>query len=128
MPIRADRSWQILTEVGVGPCPAESATRPMEKVSHSGDGHFWYLRSAICEREEALRLPTYTKGGKARYTSVDGERCLLSLSKWRYTRLGTVSVKVDIGTKERARFDLLSCPMTVRPVLDKTIVSVIPAA
>jgi hypothetical protein len=66
MPIRADRPWQILTEVGVGPCPTENATRPMEKVSHPGDGHFWYLRCAICEREEALRLPTYTKGGKAR--------------------------------------------------------------
>ena len=34
--VRSNKPW-IPTEVGVGPCPAESLTEPMEKMPHRGD-------------------------------------------------------------------------------------------
>jgi hypothetical protein len=39
--VRSNGPW-IPTEVGVGPCPAESLTGPMEKMSHRGEGPIWH--------------------------------------------------------------------------------------
>jgi hypothetical protein len=45
----------ILTEVGVGPCPAESLTGPMEKIPHRGEGPIWHhaaeRRAEFCCRD-----------------------------------------------------------------------------